>query len=364
MKENVMQKPPKARPLSSENIVDKALKSHNSKSPAMIEQLMSGDSFVSNLFSEGQDAIGSSPVPDIRKPEKEGYIVIAGEEFELDRPIKINPDLITSTFKWNKRKTLGNIEDLAHNFHEVGRNTEPVLVRPLPDGSGLEVIKGRRRTAAAKLTRSIYNNNFKITAIVREVPDFEAIIDATMENLHRIGLNPWETADQLKVLLDMGICEKVSDLTPYISRSLYAVKRTAVYYHLAPADIDPMIRNLIDEDAPVTLSQIRKLSDFLKNIEVPISDLLTDLKSALDVSKLETNKFTVPEVVKALSKIQYPGQKVDLDSEQILKSSNGKKVCSIKKLMKGGATIKVDKGVSAEKIDELIDFIEKWKASV
>jgi ParB family chromosome partitioning protein len=73
---------------------------------------------------------------------------------------------------------------------------QPVIVRPLPSGSGYELIAGERRFRAAQRL-----NWTEIPAIVREADDKELLTLALVENLQRTDLNPIEEAEGYQHLI-------------------------------------------------------------------------------------------------------------------------------------------------------------------
>jgi ParB family chromosome partitioning protein len=88
---------------------------------------------------------------------------------------------------------------LADSIREVGV-LQPVLVRPVGDGS-YELIAGERRWRAARRV-----GLQTIPALVRETDDSGALEHALIENLHRDGLNPLEEAAAYQQLIeDFGL---------------------------------------------------------------------------------------------------------------------------------------------------------------
>ena len=91
------------------------------------------------------------------------------------------------------------LSSLADSIREVGV-LQPVLVRPVGDGS-YELIAGERRWRAARRV-----GLQTIPALVRETDDSGALEHALIENLHRDGLNPLEEAAAYQQLIeDFGL---------------------------------------------------------------------------------------------------------------------------------------------------------------
>ena len=73
----------------------------------------------------------------------------------------------------------------------------PLLVRTNPYGDGYEVISGHRRKEAA-----IWAGETKVTVVVRELDDDQAVVAMVDSNLHRENLKPSEKAIAYKMKLD------------------------------------------------------------------------------------------------------------------------------------------------------------------
>jgi ParB family chromosome partitioning protein len=83
-----------------------------------------------------------------------------------------------------------SLEELADSIRAQGL-VQPIVVRPVADGH-YEIIAGERRWRAAKLA-----GLDTIPALVRDVPDRNAIAMALIENIQRENLNPMEEANAL-----------------------------------------------------------------------------------------------------------------------------------------------------------------------
>jgi len=88
-----------------------------------------------------------------------------------------------------------SLTTLSDSIREVGV-LQPILVRPLPDGS-YELIAGERRWRAARRA-----GIQTIPALVRDVDDAGALEQALVENLHRADLNPLEEAAAYQQLIE------------------------------------------------------------------------------------------------------------------------------------------------------------------
>jgi ParB family chromosome partitioning protein len=86
------------------------------------------------------------------------------------------------------------IEELAASIKEKGL-LQPVVVRK--SGAGFEVIAGERRLKAARKLGLV-----KISVIVKDVDDQEALVLALIENIQREELNPIEEAESFRRLVE------------------------------------------------------------------------------------------------------------------------------------------------------------------
>ncbi len=87
------------------------------------------------------------------------------------------------------------LEDLAKSIEQNGI-IQPILVRPMSDGS-YQLIAGERRWRAARMV-----GLHEVPVTIREMSDEEASVFALIENLQREDLNSVEEAEGLKSLIE------------------------------------------------------------------------------------------------------------------------------------------------------------------
>lgn len=93
-----------------------------------------------------------------------------------------------------------SLEELADSIRQQGI-IQPIVVRKLGDSGKFEIIAGERRWRAAQLAGLEL-----VPALVRDVPDEDAIVMALIENIQRENLNPIEEAHALERLIrDFGL---------------------------------------------------------------------------------------------------------------------------------------------------------------
>ncbi len=91
------------------------------------------------------------------------------------------------------------LEELAESIRAQGL-VQPIVVRPLDAVGGelrYEIVAGERRWRAAQLA-----GLHAIPAIIREIPDQDALVVALIENIQREDLNPMEEARALQGLVE------------------------------------------------------------------------------------------------------------------------------------------------------------------
>ena len=88
------------------------------------------------------------------------------------------------------------LAELADSIRAQGV-VQPIVVRPLDDEDGFELIAGERRWRAAQMA-----GIERIPAVVRNVPDEVSVAMALIENIQREDLNPLEEATALRRLID------------------------------------------------------------------------------------------------------------------------------------------------------------------
>ncbi len=119
------------------------------------------------------------------------------------------------------------LAELSESVREIGV-LQPVLVRPMPDGS-YELIAGERRWRAA--TRA---GLAVIPAIIRDTDDLGSIERALIENLHRQDLTPLEEAAAYQQLIeDFSLTHE--QVATRVGKSRSAVTNTLRLMSLPPS---------------------------------------------------------------------------------------------------------------------------------
>jgi ParB family transcriptional regulator, chromosome partitioning protein len=130
-------------------------------------------------------------------PETEKPQILAG-----DRLAALPVDLLQRG-KYQPRSDMRpeSLGELADSIKARGL-VQPILVRPLPrpnptESQRYEIIAGERRWRAAQMAGLA-----EIPAVIRDVPDEDAVAMALIENIQRENLNPLEEARALLRLIE------------------------------------------------------------------------------------------------------------------------------------------------------------------
>ena len=118
------------------------------------------------------------------------------------------------------------LAELAESIKSQGV-MQPILARPIGAGR-YEIVAGERRWRAARMAGLV-----TVPALVREVPDRQALASALIENIQREDLNPLEEATGVKRLIEeFGMTH--ADAAAVLGRSRAAITNTLRLLELAP----------------------------------------------------------------------------------------------------------------------------------
>ncbi|WP_336249161.1 ParB/RepB/Spo0J family partition protein [Stomatohabitans albus] len=87
------------------------------------------------------------------------------------------------------------LEELTHSIATMGI-LQPIVARPLPDGS-YEIVAGERRFRAARRAGLA-----RVPVVIRHTEDDQLLTEALVENIHRADLDPIEEARAYRQLID------------------------------------------------------------------------------------------------------------------------------------------------------------------
>lgn len=130
------------------------------------------------------------------------------------------------------------LAELAESIKSQGV-MQPILARPIGAGR-YEIVAGERRWRAARMAGLA-----TVPALVREVPDRQALAAALIENIQREDLNPLEEATGVKRLIEeFGMTH--ADAAEVLGRSRTAITNTLRLLELAPPVQELMREGALD----------------------------------------------------------------------------------------------------------------------
>jgi ParB family chromosome partitioning protein len=171
-------------------------------------------------LGRGLDALlgGDEPVPAAGD-------TLASLDIESLQPGRFQPRL---------RVDQGALSELAESVKSQGV-MQPILVRPLAAGR-YEIIAGERRWRAARLAGLA-----AVPALVRDVPDRNALAIALIENIQREDLNPLdEAAGLMRLIEEFG-------MTHAAAAEALGKSRAAITNSLRLLELAPPVQELLRE---------------------------------------------------------------------------------------------------------------------
>jgi ParB family transcriptional regulator, chromosome partitioning protein len=131
-----------------------------------------------------------------------------------------------------------SLEDLANSIRSQGV-VQPIVARPLQGAAGstqrYEIVAGERRWRAAQMA-----GLQEIPAVIRNVPDDQAIAMALIENIQRENLNPLEEARALDRLI------REFELTHQAAAEAVGRSRAAVSNLLRLMDLSEKVKSMLE----------------------------------------------------------------------------------------------------------------------
>jgi ParB family transcriptional regulator, chromosome partitioning protein len=180
------------------------------------------------------------------------------------------------------RKTFDQnaLNELADSIAKNGV-LQPLLVRPMPDGS-YQLVAGERRWRASRIAGLT-----EVPVVIRELSDEQAMEIALIENLQREDLNPIEEAEGLQLLIDRyGLTQE--EAANRVGRS-----RPAIANSLRLLNLPDEIRDLT-RAGTLSAGHARALLAFDKTADM--------LSMAEEIQKKDLSVREVERVAKAQAK--------------------------------------------------------------
>jgi ParB family chromosome partitioning protein len=180
------------------------------------------------------------------------------------------------------RKTFDQkaLNELADSISKNGV-LQPLLVRPMPDGS-YQLVAGERRWRASRIAGLT-----EVPVVIKELSDEQAMEIALIENLQREDLNPIEEAEGLQLLIDRyGLTQE--EAANRVGRS-----RPAIANSLRLLNLPPDIRDLT-RTGKLSAGHARALLSFEKTADM--------LALAEEIQKKDLSVRDVEKIAKSRAK--------------------------------------------------------------
>lgn len=235
---------------------------------------------------------------------------------ENTNEIQVKKTLRTSEIEPNRtqpRKKFNDeaINNLADSIKEHGI-LQPVLVRPMDDGS-YQIVAGERRWRAARRL-----GLDEIPVVIKELSDFESAQIALIENLQRENLNPVEEAMGYKELIEkFDMTQDAVAKTVGRSRSYIA---NAVRILALPERIISLLEN-----GEISTGHAKALLSF-ENEEMMIATAIKAANGGLTVRQVERAAQKESEESKTSSSSDCKIDNYFTEMEISLKESLGRRV--------------------------------------
>lgn len=248
-------KPPAGRSLHGMNI-------HEPATPSLRDK---GELLGGMKFEEDEPDVGST-ASELVGADLDGQTV----ELPLDK-------VVASRFQPRITFPAAAIQKLADAIELANGLLQPILVRPLPDGT-FELVGGERRTRACR-----FLGHTTIKAIVRAMSDKVASVVALMDNDSSESLTSYERAKHLKRHCDLFANGKQIELSKQTGVAPSVINRHFKFFQLPTEIIDllehqpdlineyqlPVIVDLANSDLQATLEALVRVQEG----EIPISQV-------------------------------------------------------------------------------------------
>lgn len=149
------------------------------------------------------------------------------------------------------------LQELAASIRTQGV-VQPIVVRPVPDGT-YEIVAGERRWRAAQLA-----GLREVPVVIRAIDDTTAALFALAENVQRENLNPVDEAEGIARLIEvLGLTHQdVADALGY--------KREHVSHLLRITRLEPQVKALVASGS-LTLGHAKVLAGIAKDAQITMA---------------------------------------------------------------------------------------------
>lgn len=194
-------------------------------------------------LGRGLDALLSKPMVTVSRPET---VSAPSDDGLKNLPLE---HLQRGQYQPRVNMRQDSLEELAASIKSQGI-VQPIVARPIAKKDGIqryEIIAGERRWRAAQMAGLA-----EIPAVIRDVPDEDAIAMALIENIQREDLNPLEESRALDRLI------REFDLTHAEAAQAVGRSRASVSNLLRLQDLSDKVKPLL-EDRKLDMGHARAL---------------------------------------------------------------------------------------------------------
>ena len=194
-------------------------------------------------LGRGLDALLSKPMVTVSRPET---VSAPSDDGLKNLPLEY---LQRGQYQPRVNMRQDSLEELAVSIKSQGI-VQPIVARPIAKKDGIqryEIIAGERRWRAAQMAGLA-----EIPAVIRDVPDEDAIAMALIENIQREDLNPLEESRALDRLI------REFDLTHAEAAQAVGRSRASVSNLLRLQDLSDKVKPLL-EDRKLDMGHARAL---------------------------------------------------------------------------------------------------------
>jgi len=248
------------------------------------------------------------------------------QDAKLERVLQIAPDKLhpfrDHPFQVNHDAELQKLTDSIRDSGIMS----PLIARPRADG-GYELISGHRRKAAAEIL-----GMDKLSVLVRDMTDDEAVIFMVDSNIQRENLLPSEKAFAYKMKLEAmkrhagrpskENCSQVgNNFEKKRSSEIFATEigesKNQIFRYIRLTELAKPILELVDSGR-IAFSPAVELSYLTKQEQAELWDIMQandatpSLSQAVRMKKLSQEVKLTPEVIYAVMNEEKPNQKEQL----------------------------------------------------
>ena len=245
-------------------------------------------------------------------------------------------DLSPGKYQPRTRMDKAALQELAQSVKDRGI-VQPILVRPI-NGGKFEIVAGERRWRAAQIAGLL-----TVPALVRDIPDEQALGIGLIENIQREDLNAIEEAAGIKRLIDEF------KLTHEAAAQAVGRSRAAVTNLLRLLELAKPVQDMV-MDAKLDMGHARALLTLSKSRQVELAhQIVAKSLSVREAERLVKTEQSPPKTSKTAMSADADTRALENDLAEKL----GTRV-TVKADKKGRGTLLID-FMSLEHLDGILE---------